>query len=242
MSFSWRKKGSFSYLVFPPWEASGLCHGFVGNSANFSTAMLSEFEEQFKTTFEVSTLLLPKQTHGIDIIELCNTRDNGAYGRSALEGDGLFAKIDSRASSKVALGIRTADCLPILIKSTSHFALVHAGWRGLASGIIENAITAFKSLDAMRKLQMLIGPAACGKCYEVGEDVISALGSRAVYTKITSQKSLVSLVGTAKHIIEGLAPEALIVSSDTCTICSNKFHSFRRDRERMGSNLAFMVI
>ncbi|MGR5239046.1 peptidoglycan editing factor PgeF [Vibrio alfacsensis] len=83
-----------------------------------------------------------------------------------LDADGVFT-----SSSHVICSAMTADCLPVLLtnKQGTQVAAVHAGWRGLANGIIENALERFSG-DVMAWLGPAIGPQA----FEVGEDVLQA--------------------------------------------------------------------
>ena len=72
----------------------------------------------------------------------------------------------------VATLVLTADCMPIALATPTKVAMVHAGWRGLADGVIENAIAA---LGGDEPVVAAIGPSAGGCCYEVGDDVRDAL-------------------------------------------------------------------
>lgn len=84
--------------------------------------------------------------------------------------DGSYA---SRAG--VVLAVLTADCVPIVLTQCQgrELAVLHAGWRGLAAGIIEAGIARFAAAPAT--LRAWIGPAICADCYEVGAEVRSAL-------------------------------------------------------------------
>jgi len=81
------------------------------------------------------------------------------------DGDALFS-----TTRMLPIAVGTADCLPIIIEGRSSVAVVHAGWRGLAAGIIES------TLDTMRgagdePLRAAVGPGIGPCCYEVGADV-----------------------------------------------------------------------
>ncbi len=83
-----------------------------------------------------------------------------------IDADGVFT-----SSANVICSAMTADCLPVLLTNTlgTQVAAVHAGWRGLANGIVENALEMFSG-DVMAWLGPAIGPEA----FEVGEDVLQA--------------------------------------------------------------------
>jgi YfiH family protein len=83
-----------------------------------------------------------------------------------LDADGVFT-----SSSNVVCSAMTADCLPVLLTNTqgTQVSAVHAGWRGLANGIVENALELFSG-----EVIAWLGPAIGPKAFEVGEDVLQA--------------------------------------------------------------------
>lgn len=83
-----------------------------------------------------------------------------------LDADGVFT-----SSSQVVCSAMTADCLPVLLTNTqgTQVAAVHAGWRGLANGIVENALELFSG-----EVMAWLGPAIGPQAFEVGEDVLQA--------------------------------------------------------------------
>lgn len=101
-----------------------------------------------------------RQVHGIRIIS------TGAAGH-APEADGSIASAPGQICA-----VLTADCLPVLFCDTrgQHIAAVHAGWRGLAAGILEQAIAALRNAGATELLAWL-GPAISGPAYEIGAEV-----------------------------------------------------------------------
>lgn len=100
------------------------------------------------------------QTHSTVVLEVAQPTND------VLNADGVIT-----SSPNVVCSAMTADCLPVLITNTqgTQVAAVHAGWRGLAGGIVENALTHFSN-DVMLWLGPAIGPQA----FEVGEDVLQA--------------------------------------------------------------------
>jgi len=65
----------------------------------------------------------------------------------------------------------TADCTPLLLAAGGAVAAIHCGWRGVAAGIVEEGVTALRDAGGSGPVTALIGPAARGCCYEVGEEV-----------------------------------------------------------------------
>ena len=106
-----------------------------------------------------------------------NTADTNADSR---EGDGLYTDI-----SGVALGVKTADCVPILLYAPDvpAVAAIHAGWRGTVAGIAAVGCEGLVSLGAKpENIIAAIGPAICYDCYTVGTDLYetaaASLGER----------------------------------------------------------------
>jgi purine-nucleoside/S-methyl-5'-thioadenosine phosphorylase / adenosine deaminase len=78
----------------------------------------------------------------------------------------------------VGLAVHAADCLPIALAGEGGLAVVHAGWRGLAGGVIAAGVEALRELGVSGPIEAVIGPAAGGCCYETGLEVREALGGR----------------------------------------------------------------
>ena len=130
------------------------------------------------------------------------------------------------------LAIMTADCLPILIcdKQGSEIAAIHAGWRGLANGIIDNTLNQLHQ-DNNQYLAWL-GPAICGRCYATGAEVLDHFVSRypfaaEAFTQIENQW-FVDLAQMATLILQDLGLVA-VYPSKYCTFEDNsQFYSYRR--------------
>jgi YfiH family protein len=215
MSFQWIEKNGLLFLVFSPWWEEGFVHGFTGIKHDFSKNNTQNF-------------LLPKQTHGDNLARVKDFSDGNVP-----EADGIIIEKEEPA----AVGVRTADCLPLIIRGKDKVVLVHAGWRGLANGIIPKALLNFTNNE---KLEVVIGPAASVNQYQVGYEVIEAIGESAKYREEPG-KYFLALSETAEAQILKIKTDAKIHKSGICTIASSDFHSFRRQKEDRGSNLAFIV-
>jgi YfiH family protein len=141
-------------------------------------------------------------------------------------GDGALPEADGHATTTRGLAstVITADCLPVALIGQDAVAMVHAGWRGLAAGVVEAGVEAVRELGGDRELRAAIGPGAGACCYEVGPDVHQALGHAPARGPID---------------LKAIAAERLRASGVTevhdvglCTICSDPqlFFSHRRDR------------
>ena len=131
------------------------------------------------------------------------------------------------------LAIMTADCLPILLcdKAGTEIAAIHAGWRGLANGIIEN--TLIKMHSQPEALMAWIGPAICKTCYEVGNDMYEAFTTRYPFTEATFSNRAphrhANLPKMAELILNAQGVSA-VYQSEACSFeLKNKFYSYRRE-------------
>jgi len=143
--------------------------------------------------------------------------------------DALFTR-----SNKVSLAIMSADCLPIAIANSegTKIALIHAGWRGLSSGIIEKTLKMF-DLDN-KELKAWLAPCISQKEYQVGNDVYEAFitldeASVKSFKKLNSEKWLLDLQAQATRILEKF--EVSVSQSNYCTYNDEElFYSYRRDK------------
>ncbi len=148
--------------------------------------------------------------------------------------------------SQVALVVQTADCLPILLASTTHICAVHAGWRGLANPILKSVSC---TLSDFQPAMAVIGPHIQRASFEVGADVASQL--LASVSNPTPQLSAPANTGKAYVDLNTLARLQLatffrlppqVVSCDVDTKTDLRFCSFRRDAASAGRALSFVVL
>ncbi len=136
------------------------------------------------------------------------------------------------ATPGVAGLVLTADCLPIAIAGRGAVAMVHAGWRGLAAGVVGEGVAAVRELGADGPLAAAIGPGAGPCCYEVGEEVHAVFEDRG--TNVRNGHNL-DLKEIARIELERAGVDE-IHDVALCTICSDAslFFSHRRDHGRTG--------
>jgi YfiH family protein len=128
------------------------------------------------------------------------------------------------AHHDTALVVTIADCVPVFIghpKGAS--ALLHAGWRGVAGGILDAGLRALAAMGcSARDVVVHLGPAVCGACYEVGPDVYAQLMRRSSDRSATVD--LRALLADQAR----LAGVKNVEASACCTRCSNeRFYSHR---------------
>jgi hypothetical protein len=150
------------------------------------------------------------------------------------EGDALLT-----AEPGLALSIATADCVPVLLASPQGVAAVHAGWRGMAQGVLAPAVAA---LGAPAEVRAWIGPAIGQCCYEVGNEVAQQVVdacSIAVTRPGPRGRPHLDLAAAARLQLEaaGVGQVELLIS---CTRCDERLWSYRRDGKSAGRNLAFI--
>lgn len=144
---------------------------------------------------------------------------------------------DSLISKKpCCLGIRTADCLPIFIydKKAKAVAAIHAGWRGLLKGVIKEAFAGIKKLGGNpADCLCAIGPHAMVCCYRVGEEVVSSFSKSGFLgrtAKSYGNDIFLDLTKIAKIQLQLLGVRQKCIDViNICTICNNRFFSYRRD-------------
>jgi purine-nucleoside/S-methyl-5'-thioadenosine phosphorylase / adenosine deaminase len=118
--------------------------------------------ENRRRVAEGAALAWGRQVHGTRVV----TVDGATAPGAAADADGVVT-----AAHGVRTLALTADCLPVALATPGAVAMVHAGWRGLADGILEAGVATVRALDPDGPLHAAIGPAACGCCYEVGDEV-----------------------------------------------------------------------
>ena len=153
----------------------------------------------------------------------------------------------------IALGIRTADCLPILIFDPEKKVIgaLHAGWRGTGEGIAQKVAGRMGKFFGSRpmKLKIAIGPGIGHCCYEVGEDVVSTFRSRfSWWTEVFSFKGSdrpklnLARANTYQFLEAGLK-EKNIYQLDLCTCCrEDLFFSYRRNKIEKREQLSFIAL
>ncbi len=160
-----------------------------------------------------------RQVHGTGVVRLAERNDE-----PLLEADG-----QATALRGIAPTVLTADCLPIAVASAGAVAMLHAGWRGLAGGVIDEGVRALRELGEDGPLQAAIGPGAGGCCYEVGDDV------RAAFEPSAHRGANLDLKAVARARLE-TAGVGVVHDVGLCTICSPRelFFSHRRDHGQTG--------
>jgi YfiH family protein len=184
----------------------------------------------------------PRQVHGARI-----ATDAECAGPAPPAADGVVSRTPGRR-----VAIVTADCVPILMASASGAAVaaVHAGWRGLAAGVVEAGVAALRELAPRGSpLLAVLGPHIGSCCYEVDAPVLDALRLR--FAERLDRCARPARPGHARLDLgrlargalraAGLAPDAVAALPAACTHCDPvRFHSYRRDGRQAGRLVHFI--
>jgi len=143
--------------------------------------------------------------------------------------------------------VRTADCVPILVadRDARAVAAVHAGWRGSAGNIVGKTIAAMRDTFGIDpgNLVAAIGPSICGRCYEVGDEVMDALSNLGLGDSWRVDSSHADLREANRLLLEAAGVHASSIEvSDRCTFCDDAFNSYRRDKNEEGRQHNFIMI
>ena len=140
----------------------------------------------------------------------------------------------------IAVSIRTADCLPILIADPRNRAVaaIHAGWRGVVSEIAIRAVEMLRQRfdSAPADLVVAIGPGIGPCCFEVGPDVAVQFG-------LTGRAKVDLVETTCRQLRRNGVVASHIQSSGLCSYCNSElFESYRRDREGAGRMISVIAL
>ncbi len=183
-------------------------HFKFGNLNIIYTEKNDNVEELLKK-LPVKNIIFPKQTHSSNIKEYSCNLDNC---------DGIYT-----TKKNIALGIKTADCGALVLTDYKKLSVVHAGWRGILSGIIENALNIFES-----KIELaFLAPFARSCCYEVRQDFVDNLKKKELfYLKYKNSKIYFSMEDIIKDKLKEKVKK--IYDTNKCTICDKNLFSYRK--------------
>ncbi len=179
-------------------------------------------------------LVIPKQTHSSNF--------------SVCESPGDYPNTDAIISMNkhVVLSMQVADCFPIYIVDTDkkYIALIHAGWRGLVTHIIQKTITELIERGCQAEnIHIVLGPSIKSCCFEVSDDVIHQF-PKSIITRNRPDKGKywVDLLALAiSQLFEMSINNKNIYVDKRCTSCEiDQFYSYRRDGAKAGRMLALL--
>ena len=209
--------------IVPDWNAPA-------NVVAISTTRDGERDERARLAalFGADPVQL-RQLHGTSVVTI------DAHDRDDLRAHPPQADAAVTRTPGIAIAVRAADCLPVLLadRRGSVVAAAHAGWRGLAAGVLEATLGAM-GVDA-HEIVAWIGPAIGPRRFEVGRDVYDAYvgleDSDAVcFVPHREDKWLADLPGLARRRLARAGVHG-VAGGTWCTVEDPaRFHSWRRDR------------
>ena len=180
-------------------------------------------------------LAMVRQVHGARVVEV-------ALADGVTEADGIVCTVPGRV-----IAVRVADCVPVLLASPRGVAALHAGWRGTALDIVRVGLETLLAAtgDVATDVQAWIGPAICGACYEVSDEVVDAVHRVAPapdswLTTGPRGRAHVDLRAANLAILREAGVPTQFVGS--CTRCGEGYWSHRRDAERAGRQVGAIML
>ncbi len=222
-------------------QAYGVVAGITGRGGGFDLNLWSRdsvgsvmtrwrtFGESVRSSFP--GIVLSHQRHGADVESVEHTT------RGLLIKEGIDGHATTEAG--VLLVVTVADCVPVYLLHvpTKTVALLHAGWRGVALGILKRGVQRLVELSGgqAHEIVMHCGVSVCGECYEVGPDVIEAVtGTRAAQSGLLDLRGVLCEQGEALKLRETTA-------SGWCTVHdAERFYSYRRSKGASGRMVAYL--
>jgi len=258
--FYWRECDGVRALVCGPLEANGFANGFSTRTGGVSSMPenslnLAGFNEDAAENILENRRRFLKlfpgrwalagcwQVHGSEVRLVKNLMD----AKPAEDAHGDMVYCDAIVSNVLGVlaGVKTADCVPILIgdSQTGAFAAVHAGWRGTVADVVTKALSQMMNNYNTKPEDVVvaIGPAAGACCYEVGSDVIEAFGERfansvVLFRPTRADHACVDLIkANSAQLVAGGVEERKIYRAPLCTMCcTDLFFSYRREKNLYG--------
>jgi polyphenol oxidase len=181
-----------------------------------------EARERLRVSIGVDRLTRGYQVHGTAVQQVMTASTSTGQ-------DTQLAEADGQATTVRRLGaiVLTADCLPVALATQVAVAVLHAGWRGLAADVLEEGVRALQDMGGADGIVAMIGPGAGPCCYEVGEDVHQAFSGAHRFGANIDLKAIARDRLLAAGVSEVREVEA-------CTICDERFFSYRREGPRAG--------
>ncbi len=239
--------------AFPPGKAPGFTAVFtsrqkgvskgaykslnLGTQTGDSKKNVRENLQILKKNLKAPGLITLNQVHGVRVVSAL---------RSGVKADGAVTNVPGRA-----VAVKTADCAGIIIYDEKNraFAVVHAGWRGMAGFIAHEAVEVMKKKygSVPSCLRASVSPAIGVCCYEVGEELYNSLKRTPEFSNIFIRRGAKIFMDLKKGVKNTLASSGIkksrIYVSRLCTSCEEElFFSHRRDKGVTGRCASAAVI
>ncbi|WP_457622565.1 polyphenol oxidase family protein [Persephonella sp.] len=172
-----------------------------------------QVRRRIASDFGFTDIFVPKQKHTPVITDPENLN---------IDADGIFTD-----KKKLPVGILTADCLAVVISDMEKLVVLHAGWRGLFNGIVENGLDNFSD---KRELAVFLSPHAMSCCYQVREDFLEDAERSGISEKYFTYRDGNIYFSMRDLVIDRLESYGIkrVIDVSLCTICDDNFFSYRK--------------
>lgn len=210
----------------------------LGGGMNLGTAAGDRPQDVLRNR-EILQSYLPAPPRWLALEHGARVTDAASVGTGSPAASNVVADAAVTASAGVVCCVTVADCLPVFLADTQGraVAVAHAGWRGLAAGVLQACVAALRARvgEPDPELVAFLGPCIGPGAFEVGPDVLEAMraglpDARSAFRPMASGKFLADLPALAR---QALAQQGVdrVLGGRWCTVSDpGRFYSFRRDR------------
>lgn len=158
------------------------------------------------------------QTHSVKLASM----DEVVLGGKQVSADGVYGQYEQLR--EIAIAIKTADCMPVLLLGLKGFAFIHAGWQGLSQGILLQS-----EIKSIAPQLAYIGPCIHKESYEVSDDFNKHFPHSDSFIE-KEGKHYFDLIDHATKQLEKAYFSIKVIDSEVCTFKDEKFFSYRRNK------------
>ncbi|WP_432486941.1 peptidoglycan editing factor PgeF [Kineococcus sp. SYSU DK018] len=192
----------------------------LGDHVGDDPARVATHRAALRATVGAEALVVPVQVHGADVVEVDDVPSSGPP-----RADALLTR-----RRGLALAVVVADCVPVLLADSGAgvVAVAHAGRAGLVAGVVPAVVAAMRSAGA-RDVRAALGPAVCGGCYEVPEQVADDVTRVVPAARATTRRGTPA-VDVAAGVLAQLSAAGVRASGPgPCTVERADLFSYRRE-------------
>lgn len=206
----------------------------LGTSNGDDPASVQQNLDILSTEMEIQRLVRMTQVHGADVVWASGVSDQ-------------LPVADALLTDRPGVGVlvRVADCTPIVLVGLDEpvAGVVHCGREGLVRGVVLAAVAELRD-HGSESLEAWVGPRACGRCYELPEEMADAVGAVVPQARSTTSWGTPAVdvgAGVVAQLNELGIPVTDLGASD-CTIEDDRWFSYRRQGQNSGRFGAVAVI
>jgi polyphenol oxidase len=210
---------------------------FMGDATtlplNIQSPELEQYCDKLRKKLQLEYLVFQDQSHGTNGW-IITTKEQLTQPTICFDREGDYLITDQ---PNIGIGVRTADCLPIVFYAEKHnvIAVAHAGWRGSVAGIGPIVVKRLQQEFSIQphEIHALFGPAAKLCCYQVTQEFRAHLSPFAYKDRLITERNGKlffnnSLLNQLQLEAAGIPAANINQSYNHCTICNTQYHSYRR--------------